>query len=76
MIKKHWTDNMKLWEDFANVIIIKAADDYRKTNDEMELEEIEKFFTSAWFGVLSRADGEKILKKLKEEKNDGYKRVS
>ena len=42
--------------------------DYRLTDDEQELAEIERFFRSDWFGVLSKVDPEYLIRKLRKEK--------
>ena len=39
---------------------------HRLTDDECELAEIERFFRSGWFGVLSKVDPEYLIKKLRE----------
>lgn len=62
----------------ANAIIIKAADDLRtslrnlKVNPQHKeslrtLKECEKFFQSEWYKVLTKVDGEMILRKIREE---------
>lgn len=64
---------MKAYETLANAIIIQAAKDYMKAlryNDKPRLEEIETFFNSEWFTMLSRTSPYKLTQKLKEkEKN-------
>ena len=59
---------MKPYENLANAIILQAVKDYRLTDDEQELQEIERFFRSGWFGVLSKVDPEYLIKKLRKEK--------
>ena len=62
---------MNPYEDLANAIILQAVKDYRLTDDERELQEIERFFRSGWFGVLSKVDPEFLIKELwKEKQND------
>lgn len=62
---------MKPYENLANAIILQAAKDYRLTDDEQQLQEIERFFRSGWFGVLSKVDPEFLIKELwKEKRND------
>ena len=62
---------MNPYEDLANAIILQAVKDYRLTDDERELQEIERFFRSGWFGVLSKVDPEFLIKELwKEKRND------
>ncbi len=65
-------------ERLANAIIVMAAKDYRTAARGMKrhpenkanmntLKEVEEFFLSRWFTILTEADGELILSKLKEE---------
>ena len=66
------------WSDLAEAIILKAVDDYRHTSkrllakpddDRLTLQkaEIEKFFLSSWFQVLTDLDGKQLLQKLQAE---------
>ena len=59
---------MNPYEELAKAIILQAVKDYRLTDDERELQEIERFFRSGWFGVLSKVDPEYLIKKLRKEK--------
>lgn len=59
---------MDPYENLAQAIILQAVKDYRLTDDEQELAEIERFFRSGWFGVLSKVDPEYLIKKLRKEK--------
>lgn len=59
---------MNPYENLANAIILQAARDYRLTDDEQQLQEIERFFRSGWFGVLSKVDPEFLIKELRKEK--------
>lgn len=61
---------MDPYENMANAIILQAVKDYRLTDDEQELAEIERFFRSGWFGVLSKVDPEYLIKKLRKEKRN------
>lgn len=61
---------MNPYENLANAIILQAAKDYRLTDDERELQEIERFFRSGWFGVLSKVDPEFLIKELRKEKQN------
>lgn len=61
---------MNPYENLANAIILQAAKDYRQTDDEQQLKEIERFFRSAWFGVLSKVDPEILMKELRKEKRN------
>lgn len=61
---------MNPYENLANAIILQAVKDYRLTDDERELQEIERFFRSGWFGVLSKVDPEFLIKELRKEKQN------
>lgn len=61
---------MNPYEDLANAIILLAVKDYRLTDNERELQEIERFFRSGWFGVLSKVDPEFLIKELQKEKRN------
>ena len=62
---------MNPYENLANAIILQAVKDYRLTDDEQQLQEIERFFRSGWFGALSKVDPEFLIKELlKEKRND------
>ena len=60
---------MNPYEELANAIILQAVKDYRLTDDEQELAEIERFFRSGWFGVLSKVDPEYLIRNLRKEKS-------
>ena len=40
------------------------------TNLYQQLQEIERFFRSGWFGVLSKVDPEFLIKELRKEKRN------
>lgn len=61
---------MNPYEELANAIILQAVKDYRLTDNERELQEIERFFRSGWFGVLSKVDPEFLIKELRKEKQN------
>lgn len=65
-------------EQLCNAIILQAVKDYRAAarhlkkhpdsfSTRRELNELEQFFLSDWFTVLSDADGEQILIRLRRE---------
>ena len=56
------------YEELANAIILRAVEDYRGTRYEPTLHEIEQFFLSPWFMVLTKIDGKALLDKLRKEK--------
>lgn len=60
---------MNPYEELANAIVLQAVKDYRLTDDEAELAEIERFFRSGWFDVLSKVDPEYLIRKLRKEKS-------
>jgi len=61
---------MDPYENLANAIILRAVEDYRLTDNEKELEEIEAFFHSYWFATLTRLDPDLLIKKLRKEKRN------
>ena len=60
---------MNPYEELANAIVLQAVKDYRLTDDEAELVEIERFFRSDWFGVLTDVDPEYLIRRLRKEKD-------
>ena len=69
---------MKPYEELANAIVLQAVKDYR---DALKMlaqhpfnkkalgvkEEVERFFRSDWFFILTEVDPEMIISKLKAE---------
>ncbi|XCP85098.1 hypothetical protein ABXS75_19070 [Roseburia hominis] len=66
------------YERFANAIVIQAAEDYRaalkrikrnpKNRDAVdEALQIERFFRSGWYQILTSVDGEYMIRRLQEE---------
>lgn len=66
------------YERLANAIILQAASDYRRDLKKLkknpqkrdvlnEVMQIEKFFHSSWYQVLTTVDGEFLIKKLRKE---------
>lgn len=66
------------YENLVNAIILQAAKDYRmalkslKANPrnrtaKADKDEIERFFRSGWFSVLTSVDGEMLIRSLKME---------
>ena len=66
------------YENLANAIILQAVKDYRvalkclKVNPRnktafADKEEIERFFRSGWFSVLTSVDGEMLIRSLQME---------
>ena len=70
----------KLYQDLTNAIVVQAADDYRKALDgksysklktpEGVIEELEKFFHSSWYRMLTKVDGDFLIEQLKREHNE------
>ena len=63
-------------ENLANAIILRAVDDYRKAlrgvgygrySPERVIAEVEKFFLSEYFEILTRVKGDYLIAKLKRE---------
>ena len=66
------------YEDFAQAIIVRAAKDYRKALKRLKRvprdkearhtkTEIERFFSSNWFSILTLLDGKLIIQALQQE---------
>lgn len=66
------------YENLANAIILQAAKDYRMALKGLnanprnrsalaEKDEIERFFRSGWFSVLTSVDGEMLIRSLQKE---------
>lgn len=60
------------YSSLANAIIIQAAKDYIRTNSPQVKSEIKSFFRSEWFTMLSKVDGETLIRKLEQKR--GVKR--
>ena len=58
---------MNPYEALANAIIMQAVKEYRRCQLEQTRQDIEEFFRSDWFRVLSQADGNYIIKMLRKE---------
>ena len=59
---------MDPYDNLANAVILQAVKDYRLTDDKQELQKIERFFSSGWFGVLTKVDPEYLITQLRKEK--------
>lgn len=77
-IEKEMAAAVSPCERLATAIVLRAVEDYRKaqtdlhTNSENEqvlrrLSELERFFRSEWFEVLTTVDGRCVLAMLKRE---------
>ncbi len=69
---------MTPYENLANAIILRAVEDYRDVlnrlndfpddRDSLRTKyEVERFFRSGWFSVLTALDPEILIRKLNEE---------
>ena len=57
---------MTAYEELANAIVLQAVKD-RRSGDEREKAEVERFFRSAWFGSLTKLDPEVLVVNLRKE---------
>lgn len=71
---------MTPYENLANSIILRAVEDYREALRDLEVNpryplalrtasDVERFFRSGWFSVLTSLDGVVLMKKLQKERN-------
>ena len=68
---------MNVWQELANAVVLQAVEDYRMWEDPRGREEIEDFFRSDWFKVLTRLDPEALIAELRKEKmRFGRERIS
>jgi len=56
------------YEDLAEAIVLRAVTDYRSSNNPDTLWEIERFFRSEWFKVLTKINGKDLIRVLRKEK--------
>ena len=70
-------------QELANAIVKQAVDDYRKAlrgkgyngrKPERIKEEIEKFFRSHYFEILTKVKGEYLIERLKKEHEEEERR--
>ena len=66
------------YERLANAIVLQAVSDYRVAHKKIkahpknreaisEALEIEKFFRSGWYSILTDVDGEYLIRRLQDE---------
>lgn len=66
------------YENLANAIILTAVEDYRRAltryvknpkgkEAAADVKELESFFKSSWYSVLTSVDGEFLIKKMRAE---------
>lgn len=68
----HWArtmQEMEPYERLAGAIILQAVSDYRVIDSKYR-NDVEDFFCSQWFEVLSKLDGEFLLEELRKEINE------
>ena len=69
---------MDSYEKLANAIILQAVKDYRgalrilkkhpeSISAKSTRDEVERFFRSGWYQVLTEVDGEMLIRRLQEE---------
>lgn len=74
----HGKKGITNYEELANAIILQAVKDYRAAlakfrknpydrGNEHDVAEIEKFFRSRWYTVLTDVNGEMLIRKIREE---------
>ena len=60
------------YEDLANAIIVQAVSDYRglltgsKPTATVNILEVERFFKSEWFRILTKVDGIKLMTEIRK----------
>ena len=73
------TPEIDPYQELANAIVIMAAKDYRhalriqRRNPDsqaakIKIDEIERFFRSEWYQLLTSVDGEMLITRLREER--------
>lgn len=61
------------YESLANAVIEQAVHDYRSLlasrppTPDVNIPEIEGFFKSQWFRMLTKVDGSRLMRKIREE---------
>ena len=59
---------MNPWQELANAVVLQAVEDFRMSEDPRDLEALEQFFRSPWFGALTSLDPEYLITELRKEK--------
>ena len=73
-----YVDDPRCFEMLANAIVKQAADEYRNARRALirmpnavppkeKIQDVEKFFRSEWYQLLTSVDGEYLLRRLEEE---------
>ena len=74
------------WDELAEAIILRAVEDYRHVNSRLQAkpeddrlqkrkEEIEEFFRSSWFQVLTDLNGRQLLHQIQVEMKEREDKV-
>ena len=72
-----------VYHDLANAIVLQAVEDYRRALDgisynykppEKIIEELEKFFHSEYYQILTTVDGDYLIDQLKKEHQEKERR--
>lgn len=72
---------MDFYTELANAIVIQAAKDYRKALKTLKrypryepakavVAEVEEFFRSDWYRMLTSVDADMLMRKIRREIND------
>ena len=72
---------MTPYENLANGIVLRAVEDYRDALRDLSVNpnyplalrtvsDVERFFRSGWFSVLTSLDGVVLMEKLRKELNE------
>lgn len=72
---------MTPYENLANGIVLRAVEDYRDALRDLSVNlsypdalrtvsDVERFFRSGWFSVLTSLDGVVLMEKLRKERNE------
>lgn len=73
------TDFYDGYQDLANAIVARAAEDYRNAlkgigynhkKPENIIKELEKFSRSSWFKTLTKVDGKYLVEQIRKEHNE------
>ena len=59
---------MECYQELANAIVLQAVKDYRMTENQQDLDSLERFFRSEWFAVLTTLDPDFLIQQLQKEK--------
>jgi hypothetical protein len=69
----------RIYQDLANAIVLEAVEDYRNAlngigfgyhSPEKIKADLEKFFRSFYFKLLTKVDGEYLIERLNKEHNE------